>query len=132
MGLMRVHHIGVAVADLGQAKELLGEKLGLPLVRESQGSGALPSTAFYRCGEVEIELLEHERPEDRAIWLGGDSAGRIEHIAIEVDDLATTLQALEALGVMASPPRAGPLGVSARTHAETTTGIVLQILQPER
>ena len=132
MGLMRVHHIGVAVADLGQAKELLGEKLGLPLVRESQGSGALPSTAFYRCGEVEIELLEHERPEDRAVWLGGDNAGRIEHIAIEVDDLATTLQALEALGVMAAPPRTGPLGVSARTHAETTTGIVLQILQPER
>jgi methylmalonyl-CoA/ethylmalonyl-CoA epimerase len=132
MGLMRVHHIGVAVADLGQAKELLGEKLGLPLVRESQGSGALPSTAFYRCGEVEIELLEHERPEDRAVWLGGDNPGRIEHIAIEVDDLATTLQALEALGVTASPPRPGPLGVSARTHAETTTGIVLQILQPER
>jgi methylmalonyl-CoA/ethylmalonyl-CoA epimerase len=132
MGLMRVHHIGVAVADLGQAKELLGEKLGLPLVREGQGSGAVPSTAFYRCGEVEIELLEHERPEDRAVWLGGDNPGRIEHIAIEVDDLATTLQALEALGVMASPPRPGPLGVSARTHAETTSGIVLQILQPER
>jgi methylmalonyl-CoA/ethylmalonyl-CoA epimerase len=131
MGLMRVHHIGVAVADLGQAKELLGEKLGLPLVRESQGSGAVPSTAFYRCGEVEIELLEHGRPEDRAVWLGGDNAGRIEHIAIEVDDLTTTLQALEALGVMASPPRPGPLGVSARTHAETTSGIVLQILQPE-
>jgi methylmalonyl-CoA/ethylmalonyl-CoA epimerase len=130
MGLKRVHHIGVAVADLGRARELLGEKLGLPLVRESQGSGAIPSTAFYQCGEVQIELLEHERPEDRAAWLGGDNTGRIEHIAIEVDDLEATLRALEALGITAAPPRPGPLGVSARTNPETTNGIVLQLLQP--
>ena len=97
MTLRRVHHIGVAVADLARAKELLGGALGLTLVRESHGGN--PSTAFYRCGEVEIELLEHSRAEDRAAWLDGDRAGRIEHIAIDVDgDLAETLQALAALG----------------------------------
>jgi methylmalonyl-CoA/ethylmalonyl-CoA epimerase len=132
MGLKRVHHIGVAVADLGRARELLGEKLGLELVREGRGSGGIPSTAFYRCGEVEIELLEHERPEDRAVWLGGDAMGRIEHIAIEVDDLDRTLQALQALGITGDPARSGSLGVSVRTHPETTTGIVLQLLQPAR
>jgi methylmalonyl-CoA/ethylmalonyl-CoA epimerase len=129
MGLKRVHHIGVAVADLGQARELL-QRLGLPLVRESPGGGGVPSTAFYRCGEVEIELLEHERPEDRAAWLGGDNAGRIEHIAIEVDDLDQTIEALRALGITGDPARSGPLGISVRTNPETTTGIVLQLLQP--
>ena len=129
MTLRRVHHIGVAVADLGAARELLGDKLGLTLVREHRGADPAPSTAFYRCGEVEIELLEHPRPEDRAVWLGGDSAGRIEHIAIEVDDLEATLRVLEALGITADPPRPGPLGVSARTRPETTNGIVLQLLQ---
>ena len=128
MTLRRVHHIGVAVADLARAKELLGGTLGLTLVRESDGGN--PSTAFYQCGEVEIELLEHSRPEDRAAWLDGDRAGRIEHIAIEVDgDLAQTLQALEAVGVTANPPRPGPFGFSARTHPAGTTGIVLQLLQ---
>lgn len=128
MTLRRVHHIGVAVADLASARELLGGTLGLPLVRESGGGN--PSTAFYRCGEVEIELLEFSRPEDRAAWLGGDNAGRIEHIAIEVDgDLAQTLQSLAALGVTADPPRQGPFGLSARTHPAGTTGIVLQLLQ---
>jgi catechol 2,3-dioxygenase-like lactoylglutathione lyase family enzyme len=128
MTLRRVHHIGVAVADLARAKELLGGTLGLTLVRESDGGN--PSTAFYRCGEVEIELLEFSRPEDRAAWLGGDRAGRIEHIAIEVEgDLAGTLRALEALGVTADPPRSGPFGFSARTHPAGTTGIVLQLLQ---
>ena len=132
MSVKRVHHIGVAVADIDRAKQLLGEKLGLTLVREGRGSGAAPSVAFYRCGEVEIELLEHERPEDRAVWLGGDNAGRIEHIALEVDDLDDTLRALEALGIAADPARPGPLGVSVRTHPETTGGIVLQLLQPSR
>ena len=130
MTLRRVHHIGVAVADLAHAKELLGGTLGLTLVRESHGGN--PSTAFYRCGEVEIELLEFSRPEDRAAWLDGDRQGRIEHVAIEVDgDLAGTLRALEALGVTADPPRSGPFGLSARTHPAATTGIVLQLLQPQ-
>jgi methylmalonyl-CoA/ethylmalonyl-CoA epimerase len=130
MTLKRVHHIGVAVADLASAKELLGGRLGLPLVRESDGGN--PSTAFYRCGQVEIELLEHSRPEDRAAWLGGDNLGRIEHIAIEVDgDLAATLDALRTLGVTTDPPRPGPFGLSARTHPAGTTGIVLQLLQPQ-
>ncbi|HKF78476.1 MAG TPA: VOC family protein [Candidatus Dormibacteraeota bacterium] len=130
MALKRVHHIGVAVSDLARARQLLGEQLGLRLVREQTGSGPTPSVAFYQCGEVQIELLEHSRPEDRAAWLDGDRLGRIEHIAIEVDDLAATLEALQALGVTADPPRPGPLGTSARTRPDTTTGIVLQLLQP--
>jgi methylmalonyl-CoA/ethylmalonyl-CoA epimerase len=130
MSLKRLHHIGVAVSDLARAKEVLGDQLGLTLVREAQGSGANPSVAFYRCGEVEIEILEHSRPEDRAQWLGGDSLGRIEHIAIEVDDLAGTLGALEALGITADAVRPGILGVSARTHPATTLGVVLQLLEP--
>ncbi len=129
MTLRRVHHIGVAVADLGAAGELLGERLGLTLVREHRGVEPAPSTAFYRCGEVEIELLEHPRPEDRAVWLDGDRAGRIEHIAVEVDDLEATLRVLQALGITADAPRPGPLGLSARTNPETTNGIVLQLLQ---
>ena len=132
MLVKRVHHIGVAVADLDRGKELLGTTLGLPLVREHRSTGDGPSTAFFRCGDVEIELLEHSRPEDRAAWLGGDNLGRIEHIAIEVEDLDATLTALRALGVTGEPVRPGSLGVSVRTHPDTTTGIVLQLLQPDR
>ena len=130
MTLKRVHHIGVAVADLERAKSLLGGTLGLTLVRETGGGN--PSTAFYMCGEVEIELLEFSRPEDRAAWLGGDNLGRIEHVAIEVDgEFDQAITALAALGVTADPPRSGPFGQSVRTHPETTTGIVLQLLQDQ-
>jgi methylmalonyl-CoA/ethylmalonyl-CoA epimerase len=130
MTLKRVHHIGVAVADLAGAKELLGGTLGLALVRESHGGN--PSTAFFQCGDVEIELLEFSRPQDRAAWLGGDNAGRIEHIAIEVDgDFGQAIAALAALGITADAPRSGPFGQSVRTHPATTTGIVLQLLQEQ-
>lgn len=128
MALKRVHHVGVAVADMARARELMGETLGLPLVRESDGGN--PSTAFYRCGEVEIELLEHSRPEDREAWLRGEPLGRIEHIAIEVDDLAATMRALEALGIAGEPARTGALGTSVRTKPDTTGGIVIQLLEP--
>src|SRR2546429_9501649 len=86
MALKRIHHVGVAVSDLARARRLLGETLGLPLVRESDGGN--PSVAFYRCGEVEIELLEYQRPEDRAASLDGDRPGRGAHIPPAGGDLA--------------------------------------------
>lgn len=128
----RVHHIGIAVADLDQAERILRDKLGFTLVRrhdaaETRGVRA----AFYDAGNVEIELLWHADPEENRSWLGGASQARVEHIALEVPELGEATAALAALGVELAPARPGPIGDSARTVPGTSGGITYQILQFE-
>jgi methylmalonyl-CoA/ethylmalonyl-CoA epimerase len=128
----RVHHIGIAVADLDAAEEILRDKLGFRLVRrhdaaETRGVRA----AFYDAGNVEIELLWHADPEENRTWLGGASQARVEHIALQVPQLSEATAALTALGVALAPARPGPIGESARTVPETSGGITYQILQFE-
>lgn len=128
---MRLDHVGIVVDDLDEAKRFLGEVLGLPLRQESgSGSATGVRTAFFRCGEVEVEVLEMLDPERRRQRLGDGCQARIEHLAIEVDDLEATMAALRALGV--EGPQAA-LQLSGRavwpTRAETSDGVVYHFTQ---
>ncbi len=128
----RVHHIGIAVADLDAAEEIVRGRLGFPLVRredaaETRGVRA----AFFDAGNVEIELLWHADPGENRSWLGGAAQARVEHIALQVPDLERAMEALKALGVELAPARPGPIGPSARTLPESSGGITYQVLQFE-
>ena len=75
-------------------------------------------------------MIEISEPGERAKRLGSEKA-RIEHIALEVDDLTTTLQALEGLGVRtqtSDPVRIGT-NLNFWTVADTCDGVVYQLIQ---
>ena len=55
---MRLDHVGIVVDDLEQAKHFLAEILGLEMTNEVAIESAKLRAAYFRCGEVEIELLE--------------------------------------------------------------------------
>lgn len=127
MELRRIDHIGVIVDDLAEATGLL-RSLGLAdgptLEREDL------SAAFFPCGDVSIEVVEVTDPAQRRKRLGEGRQARIEHIAIEVDDLDATLAALEALGIQAdAPPREVLDSVTFWTDAETSDGVRYQFLE---
>jgi len=86
--------------------------------------------AFYRCGEVQVEIIEITEPAERVQRLGDDRA-RIEHIALEVDDLATTLQALDGLGVKVNTAKPALIDNSLNlwTVPETCDGVMYQLIQ---
>ena len=94
----RVDHIGVLVESLEDAKRFLGERVGLELVRELDVERLQRRVAFFQCGAVQIEVIEPYGP-DRDRDLQGARA-RIEHIAVEVDDVR---RALDALGLRPNP-----------------------------
>src|ERR1700737_4872051 len=100
----RVDHIGVIVADLKEAGRWLGEAFGLPLDRALEFPDRGIRAAFYRCGDVDIEVIEISDPEARRQRLGDGERARIEHIAVEVENLQTTLARLAALGVRTNAP----------------------------
>ena len=126
--LKRIDHVGVIVDSLEEAKRFLGN-LGMEFDRDLELPDRLRA-AFYRCGEVQVEIIEITEPNERVQRLGDDKA-RIEHIALEVDDLAATLQALDGLGVKVKTAKPILVGNSLNlwTVPETCDGVMYQLIQ---
>jgi methylmalonyl-CoA/ethylmalonyl-CoA epimerase len=130
--LKRIDHVGIVVADLGEAKRFVSEVLQLPLDRENDATGVLGvRTAFFRCGNADVELIEPVDPDERRKRLGGDVRARVEHIAFEVDELPSVLGTLQGLGVRMTTDEPVPVGdrLNAFTRPETTEDVVYQFFQ---
>lgn len=84
------------VRSIDNAKQFLGGVLGLPLVNETDIAGKTKA-AFYLAGNCEIEVIECLR-EDAIRKRLGDHEARIEHIAVQVDNLQELLSYLGGLG----------------------------------
>jgi methylmalonyl-CoA/ethylmalonyl-CoA epimerase len=128
MRFKRIHHIGVIVDDLAEASKLLSQDFGLPVqpgvVNENMRA------AFFQCGDASIEMIEVLDPAARRARLGAGQRARIEHIAIEVDDLDATLSALQVLGVLpGAPPRVSNRYLSVWTDPDTSDGVMYQFMQ---
>lgn len=130
----RVDHIGVVVANLAEAERWLGEVFGLPLDRTLEVPEGRIQAVFYKCGDIDIELLEIGDAEARRRRLGTEAKARIEHIAVEVDDLQSALSALAPLGVRTTQPAPRRIGntLSVWTVAETTGGVSYQLIERQQ
>jgi methylmalonyl-CoA/ethylmalonyl-CoA epimerase len=126
----RVNHIGVIVADLQEAGRWLGEAFGLPLDRTLELPDRGIRAAFYKCGEVDIEVIEISDPEARRQRLG-EGRARIEHIAVEVENIRAALAQLAVLGVRTNEPEPRRIGDSLHTWtaAESTGGVSYQLIE---
>jgi methylmalonyl-CoA/ethylmalonyl-CoA epimerase len=128
--LKRIDHVGVIVDDLDRLSRLLGEVLGLELVRTLEDPERGLRARFFRCGDADIELVQLDDAEARASRLG-DAQARVEHIAIEVDDLAMAAGELALRGVRMTavePLRIGRTS-SYFTEPASSGGVMLQFLQ---
>lgn len=123
----RLDHVGVVVDDLEEAQAFLAQ-LELSAVRNLVIPGRLRA-AFYQCGETQIEVIEITDEKERSQRLGDEKA-RIEHVAMEVEDLDTTARALRGLGVAftGEPMRLGDT-LSSWTVADTCDGVMYQLIQ---
>lgn len=126
----RIDHIGIVVAGLDPAAEFARRVLGLELkVQPPVPPGGNP-IAFYQWQEgALVELIELADPEARAARLGADQA-RIDHVAVEVDDLDAAAAELRAHGVGFTTEE--PVAVrdirTLWTRKETSGGVMWQIL----
>ena len=127
----RVDHIGVVVDGLADARRWITEAFGLPLRRTVDVPDGRIRGEFYACGDVDIEVLEIGDPETRRRRLGDGKRARIEHIAVEVEDLRAALAHLTSLGARTTSPEPRRIGnsLNAWTVEETTGGISYQLIQ---
>lgn len=128
MKLKRIDHVGVIVASLDRATALVQEGFGLSSVRQVQRDDL--KSSFFRCGEAEIELIEILDPEMRDKRLGDGREARVEHIAIEVENLGEVLTALSNLGIKTTaPPQVSDAWTTVWTDAGTSGGVMYQFLE---
>lgn len=127
----RIDHIGVIVDNLADARRWMTDVFGLPLRRTVNLPEGQIRGEFYACGDVDIEVIEIGDLEARRRRLGEHARARIEHIAVEVDDLGAALTHLRALGAQttATEPRRIGNTLNAWTREETTGGVSYQLIE---
>jgi methylmalonyl-CoA epimerase len=128
-----IDHVGVLVTDLQEAKRLYAEVLGWTLERELSMEELGLDAAFFRPpdGGSMVELVELTVEGRRAPVIANTTPG-LDHIAIRVDDIEATLEALAALGVETTGLREVAGRQTAFTRPETGGGVVYQLLEAPR
>ena len=127
----RIDHIGVIVANLDDQKRWLGDVFGLPVTREIDSPQMKLKALFYGCGDADVEIIQLADADAQRQRLGEGNRARIDHIAIEVDDIQAVMKGLAPLGVRTTEPEPRRAGdrLSGWTVAETTGGVSYQFTQ---
>jgi len=130
----RVDHIGIAVADLAEAKKFYTDILGLKATGEEIVEEQKVKVCFIPSGDSELELLESTSPDGPIAKFIEKNNGRngIQHIALRVDNIEQTIADLLEKGVrmIDEKPRYGAGGSSiAFVHPKSTGGILVELCQ---
>jgi methylmalonyl-CoA/ethylmalonyl-CoA epimerase len=127
-----IHHVGIAVRDLGEARaryeRLFGATLEASERVEEQGVDAL-SLLLGEAGRVELLApLADDTPVGRFLARRGEG---MHHLAFGVADLRAELVHLRAAGatLIDEQPRAGMYGDVAFVHHESLGGVLSELVQ---
>lgn len=130
--LGEIDHIGIAVANLEEAKKIYCDALGIPCAAEKTVPERGVRIAFLSTGNATVELLEgigENSPVSKFVAQRGPG---IHHICFEVDDIARTLEALAADGVQLIDTVARP-GAEGKpvafVHPKSTMGVLVELIQ---
>jgi methylmalonyl-CoA epimerase len=130
--LNRIHHIGVAVADLDASIRLYESALGAELVRRAASESEGIEAALLRIGDGEIELmapLREDSPVGKFIAKRGPG---LHHVAYGVDNIGAALLTARATGLelIDAEPRIGLHGRRiAFVHPKSMGGVLTEFVE---
>ena len=128
----RIHHIGVAVADLDASIRLYESALGAELMHRAASETEGLEAALLRIGDGEIELmaaLREDSPVGKFIARRGPG---LHHVAYGVADIAAALLTASATGLelIDSEPRIGLHGRRiAFVHPKSMGGVLTEFVE---
>ncbi len=96
-----IEHIGIAVTNLDEAIKFWEDVMGLKCYNIEVVEDQKVKTAFFKIGDVKIELLEPTSPESTiaAFIEKNNGKGGMHHIAFAVDDTNAALGECKDKGV---------------------------------
>ena len=133
MKISRIEHLGIAVQSIEEALPYFENVLGLKCYAVEEVAHQKVKTAFLKCGEVKLELLEPTSPDSTIQkWLDKGNHG-VHHVAFCIEDgVSNALAECESKGVRlidkAPRPGAEKLNI-AFLHPKSTCGILTELCE---
>lgn len=133
MKISRIEHLGIAVQSIEEALHYFENVLGLKCYAVEEVADQKVKTAFLKCGEVKLELLEPTSPDSTIQkWLDKGNHG-VHHVAFCIEDgVSNALAECESKGVRlidkAPRPGAEKLNI-AFLHPKSTCGILTELCE---
>ena len=129
---MKINHLGIATKGIDEALKFWSDALGLENVHTEIVEDQKVRVAMLPIGESRVELLEPTSEDSPISKFLEKRGGGIHHIAVEVDDIVTSLQNLKAKGMrlIDETPRVGAENcLVAFVHPSSTNGVLLELVQ---
>jgi len=133
--MLKVEHIGIAVASLTDAIPLFEKLLNSPCYKQEAVETEQVLTAFFRQGESKVELLEAMGPESVIARFIAKKGAGIHHIAFEVSNIEEEMQRLAAEGftLLQDKPRQGADNkLVCFLHPKDTSGVLVELCQERK
>ena len=133
MKISHIEHLGIAVPSIEEALPYFEQVLGLKCYAVEVVEDQKVKTAFLKCGETRIELLEPTSPESTIQkWLDKGNKG-VHHVAFCIEDgVANALAECDEKGIrlIDKAPRKGAENLNiAFLHPKSTCGILTELCE---
>jgi methylmalonyl-CoA epimerase len=125
-------HVGIAVADLGQALAFYTDACGLVVEAPEEVVSQGVRAHFIPLGGAALELLEATRPDSPIATFVDRRGPGLHHITLRVEDIASALALLKSRGVrlVDETPRPGAGGaLVAFIHPSAAHGVLVELTQ---
>ena len=128
----RIHHVGVAVADLDESIRIYESALGAQLVHRATNEKERLEAAFLRVGEGEVELMAALRDDSPVGKFMAKRGPGLHHVAYAVTDIDEALAEARTSGLelIDSEPRIGMHGTRiAFLHPKSVGGVLTELVE---
>ena len=132
MQLGRLDHVGIAVADLGAARALYEQVLGLEVTHEEVIEDQGVHELLLRSGDAFVQLVAPLSPDTPVGRFLANRGEGVHHIGYAVPDVAAAIADLRTQGVevIAPAPRIGSGGTTiAFLHPNSMQGVRVELVQ---
>ncbi|MDD2191738.1 MAG: methylmalonyl-CoA epimerase [Bacteroidales bacterium] len=126
----RIEHIGIAVSNLEEAIKYWEDVMGLECYNIEEVVDQKVKTAFFKVGEVKIELLEATSPDSPIAGFLEKKGPGVHHIAFAVDNVNEALADVEKAGarLIDKTSRKGAEGLNIGfLHPKSTLGVLTEL-----
>lgn len=132
MNLTHIEHIGIAVKNLEESIKFYEGILGLKCYAIEEVLDQKVKTAFFKIGQIKIELLETTDPDGPVGKFIQKRGEGIHHLAFAVDDLPFALNELKEkkIKLIDETHRKGAEGLDiAFLHPRSSYGVLIELCE---
>lgn len=135
MQTTHIEHIGIAVKNLEESIKFYEEVMGLKCYNIEEVADQKVRTAFFKVGEIKIELLE-STSEDGPVAKFLEKKGEgVHHLAFAVNSIEEAINHATEKGVQTidKKPRKGAEGLDiAFLHPKSTFGVLTELCEDKK